>query len=300
MPLGSDARRPPQRPGMAAGSVGPPPFDRTPRLVPGLRADLVEGRRWPKRPHGTRRRSAPPCRCRDRRPRSGSGGPDCDVGDAFLSNPRIRIGQGATFPASGHVGRGRSSSRTFRLVVEDQELEWISLRRTVRPMPEDVLDLAPPFHVPGREARQVFAEFGEDPPSWQPELGVSYPVRIERKVRGRWATLVDFEWWAPKNDPGRTSRTGTRPEQPHPARTPPPSRERLRSARKMTTDTGWANAHLSARPSHSPLFKLGRSRWLSGSGPDEAGSSLAAQPRRKPGTQDAPSHASDEIHSAPQ
>jgi hypothetical protein len=89
----------------------------------------------------------------------------------------------------------------LRLVVEGHELEWISLRRTVRPMPEDVLDFAAPFHVPGREARQVFAEFGEGPPSWRPELGASYPVRIERKVRGRWATLVEFEWWAPNNDP---------------------------------------------------------------------------------------------------
>ena len=90
----------------------------------------------------------------------------------------------------------------LRLVVEGHDFEWISVRRTVRPMPDDVLDFAAPFSIAGREARQVFAEFGADPPPWQPELEASYVAKIERKSDGRWKTLVEFTWWAPKNDPG--------------------------------------------------------------------------------------------------
>lgn len=103
----------------------------------------------------------------------------------------------------------------LRLVVEGHVLEWISLRRTIRPMPDDVLDFAAPFPVAGREARQVFVEFGEDAPPWRPELGASYSVKIERKTGDRWKTLVEFTWWAPKNDPGpyiaHRNAPGTRP-----------------------------------------------------------------------------------------
>lgn len=90
----------------------------------------------------------------------------------------------------------------LRLVVDGHELEWISLRRTIRPMTDDVLDFAAPFAIAGREARQIFAEFGQAPAPLVPELGASYPARIDRKIGGKWKPLLEFEWWAPKNDPG--------------------------------------------------------------------------------------------------
>jgi hypothetical protein len=90
----------------------------------------------------------------------------------------------------------------LRLVVEGHDLEWISVRRTIRPMPDDILDFAAPFPIAGREARQIFVEFGEDPPPWRPELGASYAVKIERKIGDRWKALAEFTWWAPKNDLG--------------------------------------------------------------------------------------------------
>src|SRR5690242_3321063 len=40
----------------------------------------------------------------------------------------------------------------LRFVIEGYELGWISTRRTIRPMPDDVLDFAAPFPVAGREA----------------------------------------------------------------------------------------------------------------------------------------------------
>ena len=87
----------------------------------------------------------------------------------------------------------------LRLIVDRvHEFHWSSVRKKVSPSMDDFLDAAAPFAVKGRDAVQVFAEFGQVPPEWRPDPGQAYPVRLEVKdQRGRWAPCVDFEWWAP-------------------------------------------------------------------------------------------------------
>lgn len=89
---------------------------------------------------------------------------------------------------------------SLRLVVEEHELEWISTRSTLRPKPEDFLDFASPFAIRGREAYEVFAEFGDDGKTWHPELGQTYRVRIDWKDSARWKELIEFDWHGPDHD----------------------------------------------------------------------------------------------------
>ncbi len=118
----------------------------------------------------------------------------------------------------------------LRLVVEGQELEWITLRRSLRPTSKDVLDFAAPFTIEGRKARELFAEFGEAAPSWRPDLGCSYPMRIERKVGAQWKPLLEFDWWAPQNDlEAYTAHRNTPPEE---LRLAPGEGEDLRPSRQ--------------------------------------------------------------------
>lgn len=90
----------------------------------------------------------------------------------------------------------------LRMLIDGQDLEWLTIRRTLRPQPDDTIDFPAPFVVAGREALQLFAEFGGNSLSWAPELGRGYPVTIERLTRGRWKTVVSFTWWSPMNEPG--------------------------------------------------------------------------------------------------
>lgn len=48
----------------------------------------------------------------------------------------------------------------LRLVIDDEPLDWITTRTTVRPGSENVADYAAPFVIPGRDTRIVIAEFG--------------------------------------------------------------------------------------------------------------------------------------------
>lgn len=107
----------------------------------------------------------------------------------------------------------------LRLIVDNHELEWISVRRSVRTFSDDFVDFAAPFAIAGREASRVIAEFGDDQPPWVPELGRSYRVRIDRKVGDRWKRLGEFDWWTPAKDPGpyighRNAPTGGPPADP--------------------------------------------------------------------------------------
>lgn len=101
-----------------------------------------------------------------------------------------------------NTGARAITVENLRLVIEGHEFEWISVRRTVRPMPDDVIDFAAPFPVAGREARQIFVEFGEEQPQWRPDIDASYSARIDRKHGDKWKALAEFTWWAPKNDLG--------------------------------------------------------------------------------------------------
>jgi hypothetical protein len=90
----------------------------------------------------------------------------------------------------------------LRLIVEGvHEFHWSSVRKKIAPSMDDFLDAAAPFAVKGRDAVQVFAEFGQVPPEWRPEPGKSYPVKLEAKDQtGRWKQVIEFEWWSPVRD----------------------------------------------------------------------------------------------------
>lgn len=90
----------------------------------------------------------------------------------------------------------------LRLIVDGvHEFHWSSVRKKIAPSMDDFLDAAAAFAVRGRDAVQVFAEFGQVPPEWRPEIGKSYPVRLEAKdQRGHWKQVITFEWWAPARD----------------------------------------------------------------------------------------------------
>ena len=90
----------------------------------------------------------------------------------------------------------------LRLIVEGvHEFHWSSVRKKIAPSMDDFLDAAAPFAVKGRDAVQVFAEFGQVPPEWRPEPGQSYPVKLEAKDQsGRWKPVIEFEWWSPVRD----------------------------------------------------------------------------------------------------
>jgi hypothetical protein len=87
----------------------------------------------------------------------------------------------------------------LRLIVDGvHEFHWSSVRKKIAPSMDDFLDAAAPFAIKGRDVVQLFAEFGQVPPEWRPEIGQSYPVKLEAKDQGgQWRSVVEFEWWAP-------------------------------------------------------------------------------------------------------
>jgi hypothetical protein len=87
----------------------------------------------------------------------------------------------------------------LRLVVDGtHEFHWSSVRSKVSPSMDDFVDAAAPFAVKGRDAVQVFVEFGQVPPEWRPEPAKVYPIRLETKDhQGRWRPVIEFDWWAP-------------------------------------------------------------------------------------------------------
>jgi hypothetical protein len=87
----------------------------------------------------------------------------------------------------------------LRLIVDGvHEFHWSSVRKKISPSMDDFLDAAAPFAVKGRDAVQLFAEFGQVPPEWRPEPGQSYPVKLEAKDQsGHWRQVIEFDWWSP-------------------------------------------------------------------------------------------------------
>lgn len=88
----------------------------------------------------------------------------------------------------------------LRLVVDGaHEFHWSSIRSKISPAIDDFVDAAAPFCVEGRDAHQIFAEFGQVPPEWRPEPGESHRVRVETRTQaGHWRRLVEFDWYAPE------------------------------------------------------------------------------------------------------
>lgn len=90
----------------------------------------------------------------------------------------------------------------LRLRLDGREWEWMSVRSTLRPRPDDVIDFAKPFAVAGRSALELVAEFGGNGTGWQAEPGRGYDVSIDRLTRNNWNELVAFTWWAPTKNAG--------------------------------------------------------------------------------------------------
>lgn len=93
----------------------------------------------------------------------------------------------------------------LRMLVAGETLDWTTTRSTVKPQDKsvgDVVDVASPFAVAGRETLPVIAEFGTDGPSWRPDPATPYLVVIEAVVRGSWKVLAEFTWWTPATDLG--------------------------------------------------------------------------------------------------
>jgi hypothetical protein len=88
----------------------------------------------------------------------------------------------------------------LRLLVDGRTLDWENTRRSFRPVENDVEDLAAPFAIAGRTARQMFVEFGESGDAWQPESRHAYRMQIEWKDGQHWRVLVEFDWWAPSEN----------------------------------------------------------------------------------------------------
>ena len=78
----------------------------------------------------------------------------------------------------------------------------ITFCRTLKPIPDDVLDFAHPFPVAGRQADTRFVEFGRK--DWSPEHSTEYEVAIEIKSgdRPHWTELVRVTLTSPDGETG--------------------------------------------------------------------------------------------------
>jgi hypothetical protein len=85
------------------------------------------------------------------------------------------------------------------LIGDDAQLEWLSIRRTVRPMANDVVDNAAPFAVQGRSTERLVVEFEQITPTFSPEPSTKYRLRMQARERGRhdWTDIHVFDWWSP-------------------------------------------------------------------------------------------------------
>ncbi|MEU5321899.1 hypothetical protein AB0G67_34870 [Streptomyces sp. NPDC021056] len=84
-------------------------------------------------------------------------------------------------------------------------LPWRTSREKLMPKPDDGHALPAVFTVAGREAEQVFIEFGAPFPGFVPEAR-DYQVRIEAWLghRQRWHPVLTFTWRAARmSTPGR-------------------------------------------------------------------------------------------------
>jgi hypothetical protein len=89
----------------------------------------------------------------------------------------------------------------FRLSFPDESpsmapLPWTSSRSQLRPENSDELRLPASFAVAGREAEQLFIEFGADLPRYFVPAARDYRVTVEARLghRDEWQPLVTFIW----------------------------------------------------------------------------------------------------------
>jgi hypothetical protein len=92
----------------------------------------------------------------------------------------------------------------LQLVVDDdppRTFRWITTRSALRPELDDGFAFATPFAVPGRAARELIAEFGEDT-EWSPRPGTRYWVHLQAQVHpsGDWSEVMTFRLWTPPAD----------------------------------------------------------------------------------------------------
>jgi hypothetical protein len=90
----------------------------------------------------------------------------------------------------------------LRLHLDGFELEWRTLRRTLRPQADHVLDYGSLFVVEGRTARQLFVEFGDDGGAWQPADEGPQRAVVDWHDGRRWKQLIEFTWWPPAENRG--------------------------------------------------------------------------------------------------
>lgn len=79
----------------------------------------------------------------------------------------------------------------LRLNLDGQtQLAWVTTRSQLKPASNDNHQFAAVFHVPGRTAQQVFAEFGES----GPVEAKDFEVCVEAKLghRKTWVPVVSF------------------------------------------------------------------------------------------------------------
>lgn len=84
--------------------------------------------------------------------------------------------------------------------AQQPPLRWVTTRSMLRPDPNDNFAFATPFAVAGQDTREVICEFGEEPARFLPEPNSRHRLRLEALVhpdQEHWATLVEFDWWAP-------------------------------------------------------------------------------------------------------
>jgi hypothetical protein len=83
----------------------------------------------------------------------------------------------------------------MRLIVgRSQSLKWITLRSTLKPTSDDVLDFTSALVIAGRSTVHTFIEFGAEKPSWLPEAKEQARFRLEGLQRhADWTTLVEFD-----------------------------------------------------------------------------------------------------------
>jgi hypothetical protein len=86
-------------------------------------------------------------------------------------------------------------------------LPWRTIRKTLRPEPDDVIDFASPFVVHGREAIAIMIEFGCPLPGFTIGAG-TYPVRIEAldDKSAKWFDVLKFDLHVNQEDVSKLSQ----------------------------------------------------------------------------------------------
>lgn len=122
------------------------------------------------------------------------------AGDIFrLRLPLVLFNTGAVAKLVGDL----------QLVIESEPgtpiLRWVTTRNQLRPSEDDGHAFPTPFAIPGRDSRELIAEFepskGLD---WTPPHDAPQQLRFQALVRSfrsdKWIDIATFDWWAPPDD----------------------------------------------------------------------------------------------------